>query len=87
MASAEDQKVLRRRRGERAFIFDQDLARCLGDADRDEWDFAITLSAGNVSQAAEQCGIDGVPRGAKACSGRSAEEALATYWRWQQKRG
>lgn len=87
MASAENQKELRRRRGERAFIFDQDLARCLGDADRDAWEFAISLTGGNISQAAEQCGIDGVQRGAKAFWGRSAEEALATYWRWQRKRG
>ena len=40
------QKDLRRRRGERAFLFDKDLSRCLGDVDRDDWEFAIAISGG-----------------------------------------
>ncbi len=40
------QKDLRRRRGERAFLFDKELSRCLGDVDRDDWEFAIAISGG-----------------------------------------
>ena len=49
------QKDLRRRRGERAFLFDKDLSRCLGDVDRDDWEFAIAISGGDVALAAQQC--------------------------------
>jgi hypothetical protein len=78
-------QVLRRRSHERAFIFDEKLARCLGTADLESWEFAISMSGGNVARAARQCGIDGVPDGAKALWGRSAEEALGTYRRWRNK--
>jgi hypothetical protein len=81
-----DQKDLRRRHNERAFLFDKDLSSCLGDIDRDEWEFAISISGGDVAAAARECGISDLPRGAKALWGRSAEEALGTYRRWQKKR-
>ena len=80
------QRQLRRRRGERAFLFDKNLDSLLGDADRDEWEFAISVCGGNVAAAARWCGLGDVPRGAKALWGRSAEEALATYRRWEGKR-
>lgn len=81
-----DQKNLRRRRNERAFLFDKDLSRCLGDINRDEWEFAISISGGDVAAAARECGISNLPRGTKALWGRSAEEALETYRQWQKKR-
>jgi hypothetical protein len=80
------QKALRRRRNERAFLFDNDLTRRLGDVDRDEWEFAISISGGDVAAAGLECGISDLPRGAKALWGRSAEEALETYRRWKKKR-
>ncbi len=80
------QKDLRRRRGERAFLFDKDLSRCLGDVDRDDWEFAIAISGGDVALAAQERALTGIPGGAKVFWGRSAEEALETYRRWQKKR-
>lgn len=79
------QKAIRQRRNERAFLFDKNLARCLGDVDRDDWEFAISISGGNVAEAARECGIPDIPRGAKALWGRSAEESLGIYRRWQKK--
>ena len=81
-----EQKALRRRRNERAFLFDKDLVRCLGDVDRDEWELAISLSGGDVAAAGRACGISDLPRGAKALWGRATEEALRTDRRWQKKR-
>jgi hypothetical protein len=80
------QRKLRQRRGERAFLFDQEISRCLGDADRDDWEFAIAEHGGNVLAAGEECGIPNLPRSAKALWGRSAEEAANTYRRWLKKR-
>ena len=81
-----EQKELRRRRNERAFLFDKDLTHCLGDVDRDDWEFAISMSGGDVTAAGLECGISDLPRGAKALWGKSAEEALGTYRRWQKKK-
>ncbi len=80
------QKDLRRRRGERAFLFDKDLSRCLGDVDRDDWEFAIAISGGDVALAANNARSLGFREAPKSCWGRSAEEALETYRRWQKKR-
>ena len=80
------QRALRRRRGERPFIFDRDVSRCLGEADREEWEIAITECGGDVAAAADWCGLEGVPRNAKALWGRSAEDAVGTYRRWQKQR-
>ena len=74
-----EQKDLRRRRNERAFLFDKDLTRCLGDVDRNDWEFAISISGGDVAVAGLECGISDLPRGVKALWGKSAEEALGTY--------
>jgi hypothetical protein len=76
----------RRRSNERAFIFDKDVTRCLGDVDREKWEFAISISGGDVAAAGREFGISSLPRGAKALWGRTAEEALGTYRRWQTKR-
>ena len=76
------QRELRRRRGEQAYIFDRGLSRCWGTANRVEWESSIAMSGGNVATAAAQCGIPGVPNGAIALWGTSAEDALATYRRW-----
>ena len=80
-----EQRDLRLRRGERAFLFPKDLSRCLGDVDRDDWQFAISVSGGDVTAAARECGISDLPREAKALWGRSAEEALGSYRQWQKK--
>lgn len=80
------QRQLRKRRGERAFLFDAELSRCLGEVDREEWEFAISMGGGDLASAAEMCGLEGVLRNAKALWGRSAEEALATYRSWLKRR-
>lgn len=86
-----EQRELRRRRGERAFLFDKEVSHCLGSVNREEWEFAVPLCRGDVAAAARQCGLAHVPAGAKALWGRSAEDALGSYRRWQkhkkQKRG
>ena len=73
-----DQKELRRRRDEHVFLFDREFCRCIGRADLDAWELAISICGGSVAQAALQCGIADVPRDAKALWGRSADEALRT---------
>ena len=77
---------MRERRGERAFVFDKDLSRCLAEIGKDEWEFAIRKHQGNVARAAEECGIPQVPGGAKVLWGVSSSSALETYKRWQNKR-
>jgi hypothetical protein len=81
-----EQRELRERRDERAFLFDKDLSRCLGEVDRAKWEWALSSCGGDVVRAAHQCGLDGVLPGAKALWGRSAEEARDTYRRWQERR-
>ena len=80
------QRQLRRKRGEKAFIFDAEFSSCLGEVDREDWEFAISVCGGSVAEAANQCGLPAVPKSAKALWGRSAEEALGTYRRWQKKK-
>jgi hypothetical protein len=81
-----EQRELRQRRDERAFVFDKDLTRCLGEVDREEWELALSSCGGDVVRAAHQCGLDRVTAGAKVLWGRSAEEARDTYRRWQKRR-
>ena len=80
------QKELRERRDEQAFLFDNDVSRCLAEVDRDQWELAIANQGGDLVAAAKECGIVGLPRGAKALWGRSADEARGTYRRWLKKR-
>jgi hypothetical protein len=75
------------RRGERAFLFTHDLATCLAELDRDQWQGALSMCGGDTAVAAVMCGISDVPRNARALWGRSAEEARSTYRRWQKSRG
>ena len=81
-----EQRELRERRGEQAFLFDKDLSRCVAEVDRDEWEWALSSCGGDVVRAASECGLDGVPPGARALWGRSADEARDTYRRWQKRR-
>jgi hypothetical protein len=81
-----EQRELRQRRGEQAFLFDKDLSRCVAEVDRDEWEWAMSSCGGDVVRAARECGLDGVPPGAKALWGRSADEARDAYRRWQKRR-
>ena len=37
-----EQRELRRRRGERAFVFDKDVSRCLAEFEREEWEWALS---------------------------------------------
>jgi hypothetical protein len=83
--SSQEQKHFRRRRNERAFLFDKEYAQCIGEVDREKWELAISIHGGDVARAALECGIPDVPKGAKTLWGRSAEEALATYRRWKKK--
>ncbi len=80
-----EQRQLRQRRGERAFLFDKDLSRCFGEVEREEWEIVVSLHGGDVCAAARECGVDGIGPGAKALWGRSAEDALGTYRRWQKR--
>ncbi|HLG19012.1 MAG TPA: hypothetical protein VI895_04240 [Bdellovibrionota bacterium] len=61
------------------------MSRSLGQVDREEWEFALSIHGGNVAQAARQCGLDGIPTSAKALWGRSSEEAAGTYRRWRDR--
>ena len=65
---------------------DKGLSHCLGRADREDWEPAISMCGGNVAEAALQCGLSGVPRDAKALWRRSAEETPGTYLKWRKKR-
>lgn len=82
---AYEQRQDRRRRGERAFLFDKDVSSCLADVRQDRWEWAISLHGGDVVSAARACGLE-VPSGTKALWGKSAQEAVDTYRRWQKRR-
>lgn len=79
------QRALRQGRSERAFVFDKNLSRCLGEFARDRWEAAISFCGGDVVSAARECGLDDVPQGARALWGRSAHEALETYRQWRKR--
>lgn len=81
---SDEQRELRRRRDERAFLFDAS-GRCVGDAEREEWERLISLCGGDVVKAAAEYGLN-VPKGTKALWGRSQQEAMETYRRWQKLR-
>jgi hypothetical protein len=85
--SPAEQRVRRQRRGERAFLFDSSLNRCLAEFEREDWEWALSSCGGDTLRAAQQCGLSDVPPGAKALWGRSAEEARGAYRQWQKRRG
>ena len=82
-----EQRARRQRRGERAFLFDSSLNRCLGEFEREDWEWALSSCGGDTLRAAQHCGLSEVPPGAKALWGRSAEEGRSTYRQWQKRRG
>jgi hypothetical protein len=84
--SPREQRASRERRGEKAFLFDQTLENCLGEFDRDDWEFALSFAGGDTARAARECGVADVPAGAKALWRRSSEEARSTYRHWQNRR-
>lgn len=85
--SPQEQRRQRERRGERAFLFAEDLTRCLGVVEREDWELAVSLHGGDVIGAARACGVEGVSSGAKALWGRSAEDAVSTYRAWRARQG
>lgn len=72
-------------RGERAFLFDSEL-RLIAEFEREDWEWALSSVGGDPVRAARQCGLTDVPAGSKALWGRSADEAMNTYCRWQRRR-
>ena len=46
------QKELRRKRDERAFLFDSTMSKCLAEVERNNWEWAIEMAGGSVSEAA-----------------------------------
>lgn len=84
--SPREQRARRQRRGEKAFIFDARVETCLGEVDRDDWELELSMAGGDTVRAAKECGVDDVPKDAKALWGRSAEEARSTYRHWQNRR-
>lgn len=83
----QEQRRQRERRGERAFLFAEDLSRCLGVVEREDWELAVSMHGGDVSRAARACGVNGVGAEGKALWGRSAEEAASTYRAWRKRQG
>lgn len=77
---------MRLKRNEKTFLFNPQLTQCLGIVGREIWEEAISVCGGNVAEAAGECGLENIPQGAKALWGRSTEEALGTYRRWQNQR-
>ena len=61
-----EQRQLRRRRGERAFLFDEGLSCLLAEFDREEWERALSACGGNTAEAAEECGVKDARPGMKA---------------------
>jgi len=53
--------------------------------EREEWDFAISMTGGDVVEAAKQVGID-VPRGTRALWGRSQEAGLGACRSWLKRK-
>lgn len=83
---AMQQKILRVQQNEKAFIFDQNFQNCLAEVARERWEAAISFADGNVVDAAIDCGLSGIPKGAKALWGKSAQGALDVYRRWNNKK-
>lgn len=83
--STQEQRRLRKRRNERAFLLTAD-GQLLAEVAREQWELAIRSAGGDVGGAAQECGLEALPREAKALWGRSAAEAWSTYRRWQNRR-
>ena len=83
--SAHEQRNIRKRKNERAFLFTP-AGHLLAEVGRDTWECAISVACGDGANAAEACGLPAMPMGAKALWGRSAMEAWNIYRRWQNRR-
>lgn len=81
------QKNLRQKNNEHAFLFDSSVTKCLGQVERDEWELAIEMADGNVSEAAKSIGIMDIPRNARALWGKSQNHALESYRQWCNRKG
>ncbi len=80
--SAQEQRWLRKRSNERAFLFTAG-GQLLAEVAREQWELAIRFAGGDVGGAAQECGLEALPRDVKALWGRSAAAAWSTYRRWQ----
>jgi hypothetical protein len=80
------QREKRERLGENAFIFDAQFTRCVGMVPRQQWEGVIAVCGGDIVRAATYCGVEGVPEGARALWGRTADQALAAYREWQHRK-
>jgi hypothetical protein len=83
--SPREQRARRRKRSERAFLFDSEL-KLVAEFECEDWEWALSSCGGDTARAARQCGLTEVPSGVKALWGRSAQEARSTYRRWQKRR-
>jgi hypothetical protein len=81
MPDYREQKQRRIRRGERVFLFDESVTDVLASPDSFVWELAIADHGGSVDAATEECGINDVPKNAKALWGKSADEARSTRGR------
>lgn len=79
----DEERRKRERRDEDAFLFGPDEG-CLAQVQRRAWEFAISMSGGNVVEAGRQLGLD-VPRGSRARWGRSQVAAIGTYRAWRKR--
>jgi hypothetical protein len=81
-----EQRDRRERHGENAFIFDAEFTKCFGQVPREQWEGVIAICSGDIVRAAQYCGLEGVPVGARALWGRTSEDALGAYRAWQQQK-
>lgn len=81
-----NQKGLRRKRDEKAFVFDAAMSNCLAEVERDQWEFAIEMAGGSVSEAAKIAGLSEIPKNARALWGKSQGHALNSYREWTNRK-
>jgi len=80
------QKELRRKGDELAFLFDPTMTKCLAEVKRDDWEWAIAMSGGSVSDTAAMAGINEIPRNTRAIWGKSQAHALDSYHQWIRRK-
>jgi hypothetical protein len=86
MNKSHQQKKLRRWQNEQAFIFDHNFQNCLAEVEREKWEMAISFAGGSIADVAMDCGLSGIPKGAKVLWGKSAQGALDVYRRWKNSK-
>lgn len=82
----QQQKANRKNNNENAYIFDNTLKHCLGEISRTDWEWAIDMAGGNISEAAADIGLKDIPKNAKALWGKSSTHALNQYQQWQNRK-